>query len=407
MGWLDKKLKNIVKSPLGKAAIMGGLAMTPWGRAGIAALGKSKGATGGMGMLANLWAKPLISKPLTNAAMSYGLAKLTRAKNPGRAALWSAGLTLPFLGMQAQAAAKGTEGASMWDVLLGRPKVPGTAPEDWLKNLSPSELNEWAVKGGFKPSELAEVTGDWSAAYKPPFLSAGEAPFTGFGLETVGGKEIANVGTNISTQMMNKATTIPELQKFAELGYGQANKLPIDLSYWMKPELTEGTPAYNIAMAKAGNKGLAGMIPDLPFKFLPTATPLGGGVYASREERDQAWERIKNERRQQLAWMYGVDPEDITGEMTNPFYNVDAPDLDWKYANQGGIMDLDAGGDVSGPGTGTSDSINAKLSDGEFVMTAKAVENFGGGSRQAGANKMYQLMNQLDPQSETPQEGMS
>lgn len=358
-------------------------------------------------MLANLWAKPLISKPLTNAAMSYGLAKLTRAKNPGRAALWSAGLTLPFLGMQAQAAAKGTEGASMWDVLLGRPKVPGTAPEDWLKNLSPSELNEWAVKGGFKPSELAEVTRDWSAAYKPPFLSAGEAPFTGFGLETVGGKEIANVGTNISTQMMNKATTIPELQKFAELGYGQANKLPIDLSYWMKPELTEGTPAYNIAMAKAGNKGLAGMIPDLPFKFLPTATPLGGGVYASREERDQAWERIKNERRQQLAWMYGVDPEDITGEMTNPFYNVDAPDLDWKYANQGGIMDLDAGGDVSGPGTGTSDSINAKLSDGEFVMTAKAVENFGGGSRQAGANKMYQLMNQLDPQSETPQEGMS
>ena len=310
--------------------------------------------------------------------------------------------------MQAQAAAKGTEGASMWDVLLGRPKVPGTAPEDWLKNLSPSELNEWAVKGGFRPSELAEVTGDWSAAYKPPFLSAGEAPFTVGGIE----KEIANVGTNISTQMMNKATTIPELQKFAELGYGQANKLPIDLSYWMKPELTEGTPAYDIAMAKAGNTGLGGMFPDLPFKFLPTATPLGGGVYASREERIQAWERIKQEERMKLAWLYGVDPSEITSQMGNPLYDVDAPDLDWKYAptanvNRGGIMDLDAGGDVSGPGTGTSDSINAKLSDGEFVMTAKAVENFGGGSRQAGANKMYQLMNQLDPQSETPQEGMA
>ena len=209
--------------------------------------------------------------------------------------------------------------------------------------------------------------------------------------------------------MMNKATTIPELQKFAELGYGQANKLPIDLSYWMKPELTEGTPAYDIAMAKAGNKGLAGMIPDLPFKFLPTATPLGGGVYASREERIQAWERIKQEERMKLAWLYGVDPSEITSQMGNPLYDVDAPDLDWKYAtaNRGGIMDLDAGGDVSGPGTGTSDSINAKLSDGEFVMTAKAVENFGGGSRQAGANKMYQLMNQLDPQSETPQEGMA
>jgi hypothetical protein len=180
-----------------------------------------------------------------------------------------------------------------------------------------------------------------------------------------------------------------------------------DYAYWMKPELAEGTPAYKLAMERAGNKGLAGMLPDLPFNVLPTATPLGGGVYASREERKQAWERIKEERRQQLAWMYGVDPSEITGEMTNPLYDVSAPDLDWKYANQGGIMDLDAGGDVNGPGTGTSDSINAKLSDGEFVMTAKAVENFGGGSRQAGANKMYQLMNQLDPQSETPQEGMA
>ena len=97
----------------------------------------------------------------------------------------------------------------------------------------------------------------------------------------------------------------------------------------------------------------------------------------------------------------------ITGEMTNPLYDNTPPALDWKYANQGGIMNLDAGGDVSGPGTGTSDSINAKLSDGEFVMTAKAVENFGGGDRQAGARRMYSLMNQLDPQSQTAAEGMA
>ena len=31
------------------------------------------------------------------------------------------------------------------------------------------------------------------------------------------------------------------------------------------------------------------------------------------------------------------------------------------------------GGEIVGPGTGTSDSIPAMLSDGEFVMTAKAV----------------------------------
>jgi len=66
------------------------------------------------------------------------------------------------------------------------------------------------------------------------------------------------------------------------------------------------------------------------------------------------------------------------------------------------------GGFVEGPGTGTSDSIpaaiyqnggrvqEARLSDGEFVMTADAVKGAGGGNRNAGAAKMYQMMNQFE-----------
>lgn len=58
---------------------------------------------------------------------------------------------------------------------------------------------------------------------------------------------------------------------------------------------------------------------------------------------------------------------------------------------------------VQGPGTGTSDSIPAmidgsqpaKLSDGEFVMTADAVKNAGGGDPQAGARRLMALNNQL------------
>jgi hypothetical protein len=67
-------------------------------------------------------------------------------------------------------------------------------------------------------------------------------------------------------------------------------------------------------------------------------------------------------------------------------------------------MDLTQGGASFGPGTGTSDDIPAMLSDGEFVVTAKAVENLGGGNRMLGAKKMYQMMNQLDPNSQTPAE---
>jgi len=68
----------------------------------------------------------------------------------------------------------------------------------------------------------------------------------------------------------------------------------------------------------------------------------------------------------------------------------------------GGIATLGAGGyprktgQINGPGTATSDSIPAMLSDGEFVMTAKAVRGAGKGDRRAGAKRMYALMNQLE-----------
>jgi hypothetical protein len=53
-------------------------------------------------------------------------------------------------------------------------------------------------------------------------------------------------------------------------------------------------------------------------------------------------------------------------------------------------------GPINGPGTGTSDDIPAMLSDGEFVFTARAVRNAGGGSRRKGAARMYKLMKKLE-----------
>jgi hypothetical protein len=53
-------------------------------------------------------------------------------------------------------------------------------------------------------------------------------------------------------------------------------------------------------------------------------------------------------------------------------------------------------GQISGPGTGTSDDIPAMLSDGEFVMTAKAVRGAGKGSRREGAKRMYAMMRKFE-----------
>ena len=93
------------------------------------------------------------------------------------------------------------------------------------------------------------------------------------------------------------------------------------------------------------------------------------------------------------------DDEDV-GEKVDPYVphglryeNILNPQL--QYA-KGGVMDLQGGGFSQGPGTGTSDSIPAMLSDGEFVMTADAVRGAGGGDRREGARKMYEAMDRLE-----------
>jgi hypothetical protein len=65
-------------------------------------------------------------------------------------------------------------------------------------------------------------------------------------------------------------------------------------------------------------------------------------------------------------------------------------------AKGGGVTDLRQGGMSLGPGTETSDDIPAMLSDGEFVMTAKAVRGAGGGDRREGAKRMYEMMDRLE-----------
>ena len=67
---------------------------------------------------------------------------------------------------------------------------------------------------------------------------------------------------------------------------------------------------------------------------------------------------------------------------------------------EGGAIDENVfprmNGPIEGPGTETSDDIPAMLSDGEFVMTAKAVRGAGNGSRQEGMKNMYQMMSNFE-----------
>ena len=120
----------------------------------------------------------------------------------------------------------------------------------------------------------------------------------------------------------------------------------------------------------------------------------------------------------QLNTLYYSNPEEyqLAGQGVKPFYfntlqeqagfpTSDLPTDFVRGVAEGGIIQLADGsekyfprknGAIDGPGTGTSDDIPAMLSDGEFVFTAKAVRNAGGGDRREGAKRMYQTMKNLE-----------
>ena len=92
-----------------------------------------------------------------------------------------------------------------------------------------------------------------------------------------------------------------------------------------------------------------------------------------------------------------------TGERNPSFRGVQVPNVPRQV-----VMNRAMGGMIEGPGTGKSDSIpaaiyqnggrvqEARLSDGEFVMTADAVKGAGDGNRNKGAAQMYKMMKNFE-----------
>ena len=154
--------------------------------------------------------------------------------------------------------------------------------------------------------------------------------------------------------------------------------------------LSEGMKLSDLLRTQQAGKTFLGT--DLPAGSfdLKAGIPLLAGMVGGMPTDEQAEEMQMEREKRRMKQMYDM--------MQNPYYSY-VPS-EFKFTP------YEAGGEVSGPGGPKDDAINAKLSDGEFVMTAKAVENFGNGSRMEGAKKMYKMMNALDPESEKPSEAM-
>ena len=120
--------------------------------------------------------------------------------------------------------------------------------------------------------------------------------------------------------------------------------------------------------------------------------PISGVTYnlAEKEDREQYNNELLQLRDKNFKYKEGGDV--YTG-------NGNVPQT---YPNQ-------PGGELKGPGTGTSDSIKVgvydpqgnyqgpgALSDGEFIFTAKSVKGAGNGDRDIGAARMYDMMAELE-----------
>ena len=146
--------------------------------------------------------------------------------------------------------------------------------------------------------------------------------------------------------------------------------------------IAESSPAAQQLLLDAAKQ------PTMLEKFAPIAgTTLGvagiADALAGPEQQDNI--EFKDPRELYLANLprYAFD-ERFYGN--NPFYQD--PGFQPVRVNEGG--------EIIGPGTPTSDSIPAMLSDGEFVFNAKSVRGAGKGDRKKGAQRMYNMMKKFE-----------
>ena len=260
---------------------------------------------------------------------------------------------------------------------------------------------------GFKAPGSGPVTAAQSGmAATDPFVTVGKdgliniQPVTGdvatgsrlIGDGIVGSPQTSLTYTSPGYDPTTFAKTVADKQ--GAFSYLKPSNIAKNLGIGGGPSTPAGvTDAYTRTLSGgAAERGLLSKVPDALVPKNPTdvvnlagLTMVGAGLLGGEEEGGG----------QNLVDYEPYEPEG--GVFTGLGYNPETG----RFENVRLIRPTDferaaAGGAISGPGTGTSDSIPAMLSDGEFVMTAKAVRGMGDGSRKKGAAKMYQMMNKLE-----------
>ncbi len=435
MGFFDSAIKNIVKKakPLLPIAAM---AAAPYLSPKLMAMMGGGGQMGGLGSLlggygSKFGAMPMLLKaPVTGGLTSYGLARLMGQKNPEKAALYGALSSLPFAYMKANAFANqldGKGGISAFDVLtqpggsefmiptgMENPRMTGyTNPPVVDYQGGPPNRNIYT--GGF-----GDRVATYSQAGNPTYKTMPGMNFEDLLRNQTARKGI--LGNEIAAGSFDLRSALPLLAGYTG-GQPDEDQVREEMRRREKermkqmyedktnsynsyvPSEFEFTPYADGGEVKGYANGGSGMMDE---ENINVEKIVQGPGYEGIEDLDIFEEASVDDRR-------GIGVDEMRGHLLDGYGNIDPADI--MKMDDDAIREIfeeinskymygNAGGEVSGPGGPKEDKIPAMLSDGEFVVTAKAVENLGGGDRYAGAKRMYDMMNSLDPESETLVETM-
>ena len=184
----------------------------------------------------------------------------------------------------------------------------------------------------------------------------------------------------------------------------------------VNPSMLTGNLNEGMTTGAGKSSGLGGFFDDFTMKDAFLASSLGGAALQALDKPEEGTPQ-RDPIGGTILGSVSSPTTDKEYDVTNPIemaeYNEEISkfyDDDFKYEEpvrtmaHGGAMyehdkmgyDTPITGEVSGPGTGTSDSVPARLSDGEFVLTADAVRGAGGGDRDVGAARLYDMMSELE-----------
>ena len=274
---------------------------------------------------------------------------------------------------------------------------------------APTAANDLPIKPGLPDLQKGYGRNEYGDVYKlatmpPPAPAPSYYSGLGSGMTDMAKKALILAAPGIGAQMGNVSTTsgqVPTGQSSSVLGRISPN-FQAQVPSQPNPYYTAQYPDYKrnpYGMAGGGAVAFAnrGIVQDLP-----RSSGADVGTYTDTDPNTNKLDAYN-------AALYRFNKVNKKAGIKTPVEFKQAQSLgDIEEAASGGVMHgiggySDGGRMLKGPGDGMSDSIPAtigskqpaRLADGEFVVPADVVSHLGNGSTDAGAKRLYSMMDNI------------